>query len=177
MVFLASQGAVARFNPGASGAAFSAPGTPRPQTGHGGSSTPLWASFRPQPSRESRLLLGRATEPVPSDILRFTDWIRGESDSDAVFLVAGDLFQWIPTYSGRRTLIAPADVLTGLHGFTLDAQAAKVVPVVDYIVWDPEVTAAAATNRLVLEALPDWRLEYRDGHLHVYGRNRVEDSE
>ena len=32
-----------------------------------------------------------ATEPVPGDILRLTDWIRRESDG--VFLVAGDLFQ------------------------------------------------------------------------------------
>ena len=39
------------------------------------------------------------------------------------------------------------------------------------------MTAAAATNRLVLEALPDWRLEYRDGHLHVNGRNRGGDGE
>ena len=91
--------------------------------------------------------------------------------------MAGDLFQCIPVYSGRRTLIALTDALPGLHRLTLDPQAANVVPeIVDYIVWNPEMTTAAK-NRLVLNARPDWRLEYRDGHLHVSGRARGGDGE
>jgi hypothetical protein len=114
-----------------------------------------------------------ATKPVPEPILNLTKWIREQSDGKAVFLVAGELFQWIPALSGRRTLGAPADVLAALHGLAVsDAPATNVVPdMVDYIVWDLDMMAASETNRFVLEDLPDWKLEYRQGHLGVYGRS------
>lgn len=115
-----------------------------------------------------------ALEPIPSHIATLTDWIRHETPGTSVFLVSGDLFQWVPAFSGRRTLLASADVLEALAATEASAVSSTgpIPELADYVIWDSEMEEAAGTSAPVIESMPNFRLAHQEGHVRVYERRR-----
>ena len=116
-----------------------------------------------------------ALEPIPEHVNRLASWIRKETRGTDTMLAAGELIQWIPSFSGRPTLPASRQVLDALRS-AVDGTSAEQggtnsrLPSFNYLVWDPAMSEALGRSWAVLEKRSDFVLAVQVGHVRVYRR-------
>jgi hypothetical protein len=107
-----------------------------------------------------------ALEPVWQPVIETTDWIRQETNGKDVFLAAGDLWQWIPALSGRRTLPYSEPLREPL--LRLLNQSDRTAVPADYIVWSSELDAALGEDETAIARSPCCRVVHDSHVFRVY---------
>jgi hypothetical protein len=107
-----------------------------------------------------------ALDPIWPPIVDTTDWIRSETHGHAVFLASGDLMQWVPALSGRRSLPFSPGLRERLRRL-MDTGENEGLGF-DYIVWDEALESELGATQTELVQSGCCRLVHDSHAIRVY---------
>jgi hypothetical protein len=107
-----------------------------------------------------------ALTPLWPPVTETTDWIRRETGRTSVFLATGELMQWIPTLSGRRSLPFSERMRQPFQEALESGNASGLG--VDYIAWDGRLQTALGKSRSDLERSGCCSLVHDSRAIRVY---------